>query len=77
VPKVVDTVLAKLYAQTQKTTELHALLLGDPAHAVVLAEIEGVFRETGQFGALGVVYAQRGAERDVLRVWAKSVCSLF
>ncbi|KAF8212185.1 hypothetical protein K438DRAFT_1957954 [Mycena galopus ATCC 62051] len=68
---VVDTVLAKIYAQAEKTKELYALL--QDSHEIVLSEIEPVLRQTGQYNALCMLYKQTGDDENLLQVWAKLV----
>jgi hypothetical protein len=66
---VVDTVLVKLFAKSEKTKDLYALL--HEAHHVVLSEVESVLVETGQYNALSVLYQQSGEDEKLLDVWAK------
>ncbi|KAJ7709853.1 hypothetical protein B0H17DRAFT_1155701 [Mycena rosella] len=68
---VVDTVLAKIYAQAEKTTELYTLI--QEPHAIVLAEIEPVLKQNGQYNALCMLYKQVGDDENLLQVWAKLV----
>lgn len=67
--QIVDTVLAKLFAQTEKTQDLYQLLQ-EPNH-VVSGEIESVFRETGQYNALSILYRQAKNDEGLLDVWSK------
>lgn len=69
--QVVDTVLAKLYAEFEKTHDLYSLL-AEP-NEVVVAELEPVLEKTGQFNALCMLYRQRGEDLKLLDVWAKLV----
>ena len=69
--QIVDTVLAKLFAQHEKTTDLFALL--DESEVVVFPEVESVFRATGQYGALCKVYSKRGDDAALLETWSKYV----
>ncbi|KAF5369852.1 hypothetical protein D9758_001393 [Tetrapyrgos nigripes] len=68
---VVDTVLVKLFAQSEKTKELYALL--QEPHDVVLAEIEPVLQKNGQYNALCMLYKQSGEDDKLLEAWAKLV----
>ncbi|KAJ7343434.1 hypothetical protein DFH08DRAFT_937969 [Mycena albidolilacea] len=68
---VVDTVLAKIYAQAEKTKELYALI--QQPHEIVLSEIEPVLKQTGQYNALCMLYKQTGDDENLLQVWAKLV----
>ena len=69
--QIVDTVLAKLFAQGEKTTDLFALL--DESDVVVFPEVESVFRATGQYSALCKVYSKRGDDAALLETWSKCV----
>ncbi|KAJ7109430.1 hypothetical protein C8R44DRAFT_802494 [Mycena epipterygia] len=68
---VVDTVLAKIYAQAEKTKELYTLI--QEPHAIVLSELEPVLKQTGQYNALCMLYKQTGEDENLLQVWAKLV----
>ncbi|TFK19356.1 hypothetical protein FA15DRAFT_674517 [Coprinopsis marcescibilis] len=70
---VIDTVLAKIYAQLEKTVELYDLLLAP--NSIVLSEVEGVFRETGQYNALCMLYQRGGSVYDerLLEVWSQII----
>jgi hypothetical protein len=69
--QIVDTVLAKLFAWGEKTTDLHALL--DESDVVVYPEVEPVFRATGQYSALCKVYSKLGDDAALLEAWSKCV----
>ncbi|KAI0035780.1 hypothetical protein K488DRAFT_76361 [Vararia minispora EC-137] len=66
---IVDTVLAKLFAQNEKTTDLYALLGESPD--VILSELEPIFITTGQYNALCSIYQARGLDEKLLEAWAK------
>ncbi|KAF7294878.1 hypothetical protein MIND_01025700 [Mycena indigotica] len=66
---VVDTVLAKIYAQSEKTKELYTLI--QEPHSIVLSEVESVFKANGQYNALCMLYQQLGDEERLLQVWSK------
>ncbi|RXW21849.1 hypothetical protein EST38_g3994 [Candolleomyces aberdarensis] len=70
---IIDTVLAKLYARSEKTSDLYDLLLS--SSFVVLSEVEEVFKSTGQYNALCIIYQKGGDVNDekLLEVWAKIV----
>ncbi|KAI0312172.1 hypothetical protein OF83DRAFT_1287071 [Amylostereum chailletii] len=68
---IVDTVLAKLFARAEKTTDLYALLKESPD--LVLPELEPVFVATGQYNALCSIYEQRGDDEKLLEAWSKMV----
>ncbi|KAJ7111566.1 hypothetical protein C8R43DRAFT_1139107 [Mycena crocata] len=68
---VVDTVLAKIYAQSEKTKELYTLF--QEPHEVVLSEIEPVLKQSGQYNALCMLYKQTGDDEHLLQVWAKLI----
>ncbi|KAF9479756.1 hypothetical protein BDN70DRAFT_906111 [Pholiota conissans] len=67
----IDTVLAKLYAQFEKTQELYALL--QTPHDISLPEVEPVFKSTGQYNALCLLYKQIGDDLKLLDIWAKLI----
>ncbi|KAI0064243.1 hypothetical protein BV25DRAFT_1823215 [Artomyces pyxidatus] len=68
---IVDTVLAKLFARAEKTTDLYALL--SESNDLVVAELEPVFQTTGQYNALCMIYQKRGDDEKLLEVWSKLV----
>ncbi|KAL0068079.1 hypothetical protein AAF712_004739 [Marasmius tenuissimus] len=67
--KVVDTVLVKLFAQSEKTSDLYTLL--NEAHNVVLQEVELVLQNCGQYNALCTLYKQLGEDERLLNAWSK------
>jgi vacuolar protein sorting-associated protein 3 len=69
---VVETVLAKLFAQAEKTKDLYDLLQ-EPHSQVSLSEVEEVLKRTGQYNALCMLYKDRGDSTKLLDIWAKSV----
>ncbi|KAF6764428.1 hypothetical protein DFP72DRAFT_871830 [Ephemerocybe angulata] len=70
---IIDTVLAKLYARLEKTSDLYDLLLS--SNSVVLSEVEDLFKSTGQYNALCILYQKGGDSYDeqLLEVWSKVV----
>ena len=56
---MVDTVLAKLYALSEKTPLLYDLL-SSPTASIVVSELEEVLRRTGQYFALCMLYRKHG-----------------
>ncbi|KAK1226203.1 hypothetical protein PQX77_010785 [Marasmius sp. AFHP31] len=66
---VVDTVLVKLFAQSEKTSDLYTLL--NEAHNVVLQEVESVLQKCGQYNALCTLYKQLGEDERLLNAWSK------
>ena len=64
-----DTVLAKILAEEEKTADLYTLLQ-EPNH-VVLAEIEPVLQRTGKYKALCIIYKSRGDDNKLLDAWSK------
>ncbi|KAJ7632673.1 hypothetical protein FB45DRAFT_913126 [Roridomyces roridus] len=69
---VVDTVLAKIYAQAETTKELYSLIQETP-HFIVLAEIAPVLKQTGQYNALCMLYKQAGDDEKLLELWARLI----
>ena len=90
--QVVDTVLAKILAETDSDIrELYTLV--DGPNDIVLEEVEETFEKNGQFGALCRLYEKANMkelerkggnsklvvgmyEEKLLEAWAKSVASL-
>lgn len=73
--QVVDTILAKLHAQSEQTQSLYSLIRTSPY--LVLSELEPVLKTTGQYKALCTLYGNRGEDGKMLEVWAKCVSVLF
>jgi hypothetical protein len=68
-PKAIDTVLAKLCAEFEKTQELYALL--QTPHDIFLPEVEPVLQSTGQYNALCLLYKHQGDDLKLLDTWSK------
>ncbi|KAF8632341.1 hypothetical protein AX15_001925 [Amanita polypyramis BW_CC] len=68
---VVDTILAKLYAQFEKTTELYALL--QDLNYIVLSEVEETLINMRQYHALCILYGQREEDLKLLSLYAKLI----
>ena len=66
--QTVNTVLAKLFARGEKTTDFDALL--EESEIVIIPEVEPVFRATGLYSALCKVYSKRGHDAELLEVWS-------
>ena len=66
-----DTVLAKIFARNEKTTDLYALLGEQPD--LILPELETVFVSSGQYNALCSMYQARGMDEKLLDAWARYV----
>jgi hypothetical protein len=64
----VDTVLAKIYAKTQKPKELHALI-GEHSD-ISLLEVETTFMQTEQYAALCRMYEREGETEKLLDAWS-------
>jgi len=73
--KVVDTILVKLFAQSEKTSDLYTLL--NEAHNVVLQEVEPALQKYGQYNALCTLYKQLGEDEKLLNAWSKYESFLF
>ncbi|OCH89286.1 hypothetical protein OBBRIDRAFT_794404 [Obba rivulosa] len=68
----VDTVLAKLYAESDdKSGDLRSLL-SEP-NEIYLPEIEPVFRRFRRYSALCELYRQRGEDNKLLEAWSRFV----
>ncbi|KAH7877188.1 uncharacterized protein C8R40DRAFT_1248360 [Lentinula edodes] len=68
---VVDTVLVKLFARSEKTKDLYALL--QETHYIVLPEVETMLVENGQYNALCELHLQMGNHHKLLEIWAKLI----
>ncbi|CAK5277401.1 unnamed protein product [Mycena citricolor] len=68
---VVDTVLAKLYAQGEKTADLRTLI--EEPNSIVLVELEPVLKTTGQYHALSLLYRQSNNDEGLLEIWSKII----
>ncbi|KAI5122616.1 hypothetical protein M0805_008706 [Coniferiporia weirii] len=66
---VVDTVLAKISAETDKTAELYTLV--DEPNDIVIDEVEEQFEKNGQYNALCKLYVKSGDEEKLLEAWSK------
>ncbi|KAG7094946.1 hypothetical protein E1B28_005747 [Marasmius oreades] len=66
---IVDTVLVKLFALSEKTQDLYALL--NEAHNVIISEVEPVLQKNGQYNALCMLYKQHGDDDKLLNAWSK------
>lgn len=71
---MVDTVLAKIYSEEEKTAELYSLLRSP--NCILLSELEPVLIRTGQYNALCILYKERGEDQKLLEVWARCVSFL-
>lgn len=71
--QVVDTVLAKLFCEDEKTGDLYTLIR-EPNH-IVLPELEPTLIRTGQYNALCIMYKERGDDVKLLDTWSKCVSS--
>lgn len=72
-PKIVDTVLAKLYAMSEKTPALYTLL-SSPSSTIIVSELEDVLQRTGQYNALVMLHRLHGdgdQREKILGVLAK------
>lgn len=71
--QVVDTVLAKLFCEDEKTRDLYTLIR-EPNH-IVLSELEPTLIRTGQYNALCILFKERGEDIKLLDAWSKYVSS--
>lgn len=69
--QVVDTVLAKILAETDDTSELYTLV--DEPNDIVIEEVEPTFEKNGQYNALCKLYEKAGNEEKLLEAWSKYV----
>lgn len=68
---VVDSVLVKLFARSEKTQDLYALI--HEPHQVVLSEVDHVLIKHGQYNALCILFKQAGEDEKLLEAWSKCV----
>lgn len=68
---VVDTVLAKLYSEFGRTSELFTLL--QEPNCIMLSEVEPVLLRKRQYPALCMLYKERGEDLKLLEAWSKLV----
>ncbi|THH17699.1 hypothetical protein EW146_g3170 [Bondarzewia mesenterica] len=66
---IVDTILAKLFANGEKTADLYTLI--DESANLVVPELEPVLQSTGQYNALCKIYQKQGDDAKLLEVWSK------
>ena len=64
-----DTVLARLYAESEETTDLLALI--DGPNDVVLSEVEPVLVKARRLDALCRLYKSRDEHQKLLEAWSK------
>ena len=61
--------LVKLYAEFEKTKDLHALL--QTSNDVCVREVELILQRRGQYNALCILYKQKGDDAKLLDAWSK------
>ena len=66
---MVDTVIAKIFAEEDKTADLYTLLQG--SNRIILSELEPVLTRTGHYNALCALYEERGESEKLLNAWSK------
>ncbi|GJE85460.1 hypothetical protein PsYK624_015390 [Phanerochaete sordida] len=71
VNEVVDTVLGRLYTESEETTDLLALI--DGPNDIVLQELEPVLIKSSRYDALCRLYKNRGEEAKLLDAWSKLI----
>ncbi|KZP18157.1 hypothetical protein FIBSPDRAFT_933616 [Athelia psychrophila] len=71
IDEVVDTVLAKLFCEDEKTNDLYTLIR-EPNH-IKLPELEPTLIRTGQYSALCTLCKERGEDTKLLNAWSKLV----
>ena len=67
--QVVDTVLVKILAESEQTTELYTLI--DEVNDIVLSEVIEPLQKNGQYNALCKLYERHGEEERLLEAWSK------
>ncbi|KAH8108778.1 hypothetical protein DFH11DRAFT_1710480 [Phellopilus nigrolimitatus] len=69
VDAVVDTIIAKILAEAEKTAELYTLV--EEPNDIVISEVEEPFEKSGQYNALCKLYMKSGNEGKLLEAWSK------
>ncbi len=69
--RVVDTVLAKLYTESEDISELNKLI--EEPNEILLSELEPYLTRYKRIGVLCRLYKQRGEDLKLLEVWSRSV----
>ena len=64
-----DTVLAKIFAESEDTSALYALI--DERNDIVLSDVEEVLKSNGQYYALCKLYEKAGDQEQLLQAWSK------
>lgn len=67
--KVVDTVIAKIFAEEGQMSDLYTLL--ESSNYIVLSELGPVLKRTKRYHALCLTYRQRGADNKLLDAWSR------
>lgn len=67
--KVVDTVLVKIFAESEKTAELYTIV--DEPNDIVISEVEDCLEKNGQYNALCKLYTKCGDEEKLLMSLSK------
>lgn len=73
--RAVDTVLAKLYIESEEMSELNKLI--EEPNEIVLSEIEPDLMRITRIGPLCKLYKQRGEDLRLLEAWSKLVIIFF
>lgn len=72
--RAVDTVLAKLYTESDDIAELNKLI--EEPNEIVLSELEPYLTRHKRIGLLCRLYKQRGEDIKLLEAWSRSVAYL-
>ena len=67
--RAVDTVLAKLYTESEELSELTRLI--EEPNEIVLTELEPFFTRFHRIGPLCRLYKQRGEDLKLLEAWSR------
>lgn len=69
ITQVVDTVLVKIFAESEKTADLNTLI--DESSDIILSDVESTLVSSGLYSALCKLYQKRGDEGRLLEAWSK------
>ncbi|KIJ36750.1 hypothetical protein M422DRAFT_178931 [Sphaerobolus stellatus SS14] len=69
--QIIDTVQAKIFAETEETQELYSLI--DSQEHIIVDEVEETLIRNGQYNALLRLHAKRSNKEKLLEIWSKLV----
>jgi hypothetical protein len=66
---MIDTVLVRLYAETEQPSELESLL--ESSSAISINDVEATLIQHKQYSALSKLYEKAKNEAKLLEIWTK------